>query len=725
MLRFFFHFFLLCFTVCHSLHLIMQDVIRVEGLTKSFTSKPIFENIDFRIQKGQKWGLIGLNGAGKSTLLKVIAGEEDSDDGTVTRSRNTRVVYVEQEPFANYKGRMVYEALFSGDDNKNRAVRLYMKLSDPNGDMDMDEFSAASEAMETHEAWDHQSSGLSIAESLNIDSTFLYRDVSTLSGGERKRCALSNALLRDGDVLLLDEPTNHLDIDCLEFLGDYLKPGGRNKDMSLLLVTHDRFFLEKVCDKIVELDRSNVYEYPCSYNTYLEMKAERLAAEDADAERARTKLRKEREWMSRQPQGRQAKSRAREKAYYALEDRAIKRGSDGSVKLSEGSEAQRLGKSVIDFKSVTYRMGDRTLVEEFSYSLTKGDRVGVVGPNGVGKSTFLRLLTGELKADSGEIATGETVSVGYYEQTGLKLDSRQEALPMLKFVQEAVEMAQPDSGPAPSSSNVKIAISMGDEGGRRDKKRGKEAKMEVSIQESVGGGTEAVSENDARKLLRRFNFPTNRWYDPVGKLSGGERRRLQLLQILARRPNVIVLDEPSNDLDLGTLSNLEEFLTEDFTGSLVVVSHDEFFMNVVCEHLLVFQGEGKVGDFRGTYSDYLVFRKAEIENRQQIQTEERDLKRRAREIENEQQKNTNTKDEKNESGISVSMSYTQRKEFKKLEKEISKLAAKIKDLDDQLATKAEEGVGYSELVDINKEADEARAKLAQKEEKWLELAELE
>lgn len=418
-------------------------ILKCEGLTKSFTGTPQFENININLGKGQRVGLIGVNGAGKSTLLKCLAKIESADCGNIEAASNTNIVYVDQEP--DWGDRLVYEGLFEGKDPQAVAARLYLQATNPYDENAENVFAKALDLMEEASAWDYQSLGISIAEKLNIGSDKLYRKVNTLSGGEKKRVGLASALLQQPDCLLLDEPTNHLDADALEWLADYLKPGGKDKDMTMLLVTHDRYFLERVCNEIIELDRSQVYRYPGNYGKYLELKAQRIAAEDAEADRARTRLRKESEWMSRQPKARQAKSKAREQQFYELVEIAKGRGGDTkalSIASPEEKEKQkRLGGIVCEFKNAFYEMGSKVLLNGFTYNFRQRDRIGICGPNGVGKSTFLRLLTGELELQQGSRQLGETVKFGYYEQIGLNLTTEERNQPMLKFVQEAVELA--------------------------------------------------------------------------------------------------------------------------------------------------------------------------------------------------------------------------------------------------------------------------------------------
>lgn len=476
-------------------------VIKCEGLSKSYTGTPQFEQISFNVRRGQRIGLIGINGAGKTTLLKCISGIESADSGVVESLSNTNIVYVDQEP--EWQNMKVYQALFEGPSAAARATRKYYQLIDPSGgggavgndasavegDSDLaidsgshtdsasyaEEFSRITDALESSNGWDFQSRGLLIAEKLNIApiDAFLYRDVSELSGGEKKRVGLAAALLKQPDVLLLDEPTNHLDIDALEWLADFLRPGNKgNKDLAMMLVTHDRFFLERVSDEIIELDRGGLFRYPGSYSKYLQLKAERLVAEDALVDRARSKLRKEREWMLRQPQGRQAKSKARQDQFHELVAvvRAGKSGATGTpaeqkmLLQGEKEKQQRLGGVVAEFKAARYvlpvkasanaverddgnddgvgdRKTERVLLHDFTYSFRQRDRIGIVGANGVGKSTFLKILSGHLQPQSGpeSVRVGDTVRIGYYEQNGLQLTAEQQNMPVMRFVQEAVD----------------------------------------------------------------------------------------------------------------------------------------------------------------------------------------------------------------------------------------------------------------------------------------------
>lgn len=712
-------------------------ILSCNGLSKSWVGTPQFQDISLKIGKGQRLGLIGVNGAGKSTLLKCLGKVDSPDSGTIETASNTNVIYVDQEP--DWKGINVYEALFSGPSEEAKAVRDYYRLMDPNGSMDDDEFAKVTDDLSSTNGWDYQDRGLSISTKLNIPDNYFYRDVNSLSGGERKRVGLSAALLKQPDILLLDEPTNHLDIDALDWLADFLRPGGKDKDMAILLVTHDRYFLERVCSEIVELDRASLYRYPGNYARYLDLKAERLSAEDAEAQRARTKLRKESEWMARQPQGRQTKSKARQDQFYSLVDAAKGRKEASNVQFAtaeEKAKQQRLGGVVSEFKKAKYLMGDRVLLEDFTYSFRARDRIGIVGPNGVGKSTFLKVLTGQLQLASGEIRLGETVQIGYYEQTGLVLTPEQEDQPILKFVQEAIER-QGATGGGLKALDTKIVVQESAAPvGRRDQIKGKSGKTSLSVDQS-GGATVQVgfSEREAMKLLTRFQFPSTRWYDKLGQMSGGERRRLQLLQVLASSPNVLLLDEPSNDLDLQTLTALEEFLNEVFTGCLVVVSHDNFFVNAVAEHLFVFEGDGVVRDFQGSYTDYLEYRKdklaAEVQERKggagggkNKGTKDTDDDSKVTTKASASSSNVLEAAGKiKEKGTPDNLSYNERKEFNKLTKEISKKEEQLAVLDKELLAAGATGDGFTVLAELTDQANKVRLQLSTKEERWMELME--
>lgn len=799
-------------------------VLKAEGISKSWVGSPQFEDISITLRKGQRTGLIGVNGAGKTTLMRCLSGLDEPDRGTIESERACNVVYVDQEP--DWPADLLaYEALFADAGTRGvsqqvtesaRAVREYMKAQIPGAEFRedyIDMLSEATDSMEQNDAWQYMESGLSIAQRLNVD--MLYRQVSTMSGGERKRLGLAAALLRKPDVLLLDEPTNHLDVDALEWLASFLgstEGGGgggasgviaADKSMSVLLVTHDRHFLEQVCNEIIELDRASVHSYPGNYMRYLELKDERLRAEDAEQDRAKTRLRKEREWMSRQPKARQAKSKARQEQFFALVDKATDKSKGsagagaGTVQLATKEEIdkqQRLGGVVIEVKSAKFILdppeddkgaegqAPMTLLDSFSYSFRQRDRIAIVGPNGVGKSTFLKLLTGNLPLLDGTIRLGETVRLGYYEQMGLRLTDAEKKEPVLRFVQAAVEKGVSrnintlddsvdnqgyeaggagslGSGPAKNPNAGKIVVSSSAPVGRRKALAGKEGALNIEVMDdSYGGGaasSTAVSEREAMTLLTRFNFPSSRWYDRVDKLSGGEKRRLQLLQVLATRPNVLLLDEPSNDLDLATLQVLEDYLADTFDGMLVVVSHDNFLVNKVAEHLFVFEGDGVVRDFQGSYTDYLIVRKQQLQEAAAADRESAAAKKKssaggsgsgsssasttapapastqAPAASSTDSKSNSKSKGKNKSkssgggagGKKSSLTYPEQKEMMRLEKAISKLQAQISAKEQEIAAPENATQGYTVLAQMQEEADSFRAQMEQDEERWLELAE--
>lgn len=700
-----------------------QVILRATSLTKSYTGTPQFDDISLLLGKGQRVGLIGINGAGKSTLLKCLSGVDSADKGTIEVAKNTKIIYVEQEqPWS--AGLSVYAALFGAGDPRAEAQSQYWKALDPATPPAEAEklLLDATDAIEAAGAWEFGEDCVQIAERLNITPDFMYRKVGGLSGGERKRVALASALARQPDVLFLDEPTNHLDMDAIEFLADFLR-SIKTKEMAVLLVTHDRYFLEKSCSEIIELDRSQVYRYGGSYSKYLELKAARLVAEDAEVDRARTKLRRESEWMAKQPRARQAKSKARQAQFYELVGVAKGRSADLKplelMSDEEKAKQKRLGGVVAEFKQARYMLGERVLLEDFTYNFRARDRIGIVGPNGVGKSTFLKVLSGDLPLGGGSVRLGDTAVIGFYSQVGLQLSKEQEDMPVLRFVQEEVERATgAGAGRSGPTNDGKITIEGGDAKlGRRKVQAGKEAAVTISVVSEMSSAGSAVSEREAMSLLNRFQFNSKRYYDRVGQLSGGELRRLQLLQVLARSPNVLLLDEPSNDLDLATLSALEEYLTDVFTGCVVVVSHDAFFVNRVAEHLFVFEGDGVVRDFLGTYTDY-------VEHRQDMLA---DSKRQ----EKADKKGSSSSSPPpppspaQSSGVAAkkqppsTLSFNERKEFGKLEAAIAKLGAQKAELQAKLESCND---GYSVLAEMTEQINKLQGQIDEKEARWFDLS---
>jgi ATP-binding cassette subfamily F protein uup len=526
-----------------------MTLLSVENLSKSFGLKTLFEGITFGLTKGDKTALIARNGTGKSTLLRILAGLDSPDSGRISIRNGLRIGYLEQEPELD-PNKTIADIIATGESDVVRIVMAYeaaveRQAEDP-GEAAQDTFQKALAAMEAANAWDFEQRMAQILGKLGIHS--LDQKVGTLSGGERKRVALAFVLIDKPDLLILDEPTNHLDLDMIEWLEATLA----KESVSLLMVTHDRYFLDRVCDHILEIHNGLLYHHDGNYGDYLVAKAEREQILAVDAHKADRLLRKEMEWMRKSPRARTTKSKSRIEAFYRLNESVGQRVAEADLKLD--MKTTRLGGQVIELESVSKSYGGKTILKDVSYSFTRGERIGILGPNGVGKSTLLRILTGEEAVDSGRVVTGSTVRIGHYRQQGLDLPPEKRAIDVLKDVAEVVEL----------SDGTRIS---------------------------------------AGQFLERFRFMSDAQYTPVGKLSGGERRRLGLMMALLAHPNVLILDEPTNDLDLETLQVLEAFL-EGFDGCLVIVSHDRFFMDKLVDHSFVLSGDGRVTDIGGSYAEW-------------------------------------------------------------------------------------------------------------------------
>lgn len=546
----------------------------MEGLTCSHDSGTVYQlnDVSYILPRTRKIGLVGRNGCGKSTLMKILAEtcckdyEQDEQEpvpytGSVECPRDVTVAFVEQEPLSP-SDVTVADALLGIQSQKNnkagtsansksvyQIVRNYGAVCNA-PEFDDDAFTSASAAMDTSDGWTVLTKADEIATRLRLDHL---RDasLSKLSGGERKRVALGAALVQSPDVLLLDEPTNHLDLEAIQLLSDIIAD---ERKMTVLCITHDRSFLNEVCDRIIELDNGSIYGYEGNYADYLQGKEARWANEDAVQSSNKKKLSRELAWMRKQPSGRQSKSKARQEAFHKLAEMTKPRQVDPKLVLA--NDDRRLGNNILKMENVSLKFGDRVLLDDFSYDFNAGDTLGIVGANGVGKSTFLKMVCGRQAPDSGTITPGDTVSFGVYDQMGIEMDEDQR---VMDYVKQRV-----------------LA---------RD------------------GSTMAEAPSEVMKLLKQFQFPKERWNERIMRLSGGERRRLQLLSVLTQRPNFLILDEPTNDVDLDTLAALEDYLAE-FNGVLVIVSHDRFFVDKVTEHLFVFEGDGVVKDYLGSLTDY-------------------------------------------------------------------------------------------------------------------------
>jgi len=534
----------------------MIPYLQVENLTKSFGDLELFKNIKLTIGQDQRVGIIARNGAGKSTLLKIIAGKDTADSGNIIFKSDLHIGYLEQEPEL-IETATVIENVFASNDRVANAIRAYEKAL-ANDDKDL--LHHAMEEMDRLSAWDHEVKARQILSKLRLDD--IHKPVSQLSGGQRKRVALASTLINNPDILILDEPTNHLDLDMVEWLEEYLL---KNK-ITILMVTHDRFFLDRVCTDIIEFDQKELYWYRGNYAYFLEKRQERISYQNAEVEKATNLLRKESEWMGRMPQARGTKAKYRIDAFYQIQEKASQRRNDSEVEINVKSS--RLGKKVLEVKSISKSFGDKVILKDFSYMFNRTEKLGIIGQNGTGKSTFLNIITGNLLPDSGIVEPGETLVVGYYRQEGMKIREDQKVIDVAKEIAEVV---------------------------------------------TLGDGKVLT----ASQFLNLFLFSPETQYSFVNKLSGGEKRRLFLLTILMHNPNFLILDEPTNDLDILTLNVLEDYL-RNFSGVVIVVSHDRHFMDKVVDGLLVFEGDGEISGFPGSYSDYREWVKENEENQTKV-----------------------------------------------------------------------------------------------------------
>jgi ATP-binding cassette subfamily F protein uup len=624
--------------------------LQAEGLSKSFGTRVLFTDITFTIAEGQKIALVARNGEGKSTLLKILIGQEIADTGKVTLNKNTRTVYLPQEP-SLISGKTILENVFTGGGSMAVAVAEYEKAMEEHAHADNPQTTRAlqdaTSKMDALEAWDYELKIRQILSRLGI--TNLEQKVDTLSGGQKKRVALARVLIEEPELLILDEPTNHLDVDMIEWLEEYLS----RSRMALLLVTHDRYFLDSVSNEILEMEGGKLFRYTGNYASYLEKKAEREQSETATRESARNLLRKELEWMRKQPRARGTKAKYRVNAFYDLQDKAAGPAAQAGIEVNVGM--QRLGKKIISFEHVKKSFPGKEILSDFTYSFQKGERVGIVGPNGIGKTTFLDILTGRQAPDDGKIETGETVAFGYFTQQSINLPEDKRVIEVISDIADVI---------------------------------------------TTGNG----SQLSASQLLQQFGFDPPRQYTPVSSLSGGEKRRLQLLTILIKNPNFLVLDEPTNDLDIVTLTTLEDFLLG-FGGCLIVVSHDRFFLDKLCQHLFVFAGNGHIKDYNGSYSEY----------REMIKDEEKNAKF------TQAPSLTTPAPSASPASGKRKPSYNEKKEYETLEKEIEKLETRRAEIEGLMAA----GQGsHTDFQSWAAEMELIKKTLAKKEDRWLELGEL-
>lgn len=620
----------------------MTPYLQVENLTKSFGDLVLFNGISFGIAEGQRIGLIAKNGSGKTTLLNILAGKEGYDEGKITFRRDLRVGYLEQSP--KYPEELtVLEACFYHGNSTVELIKEYERCMETPGNPGMDELLVR---MEHEKAWDYERRAKQILSQLKIRD--FSQKIGHLSGGQLKRVALANILITEPDLLILDEPTNHLDLDMTEWLEEYLNRGS----LSLLMVTHDRYFLDRVCSEIIEIDNRQLYSYKGNYSYYLEKRQERIEATNAEIARANNLYRTELEWMRRMPQARGHKARYREEAFYELEKVAKQRTYDANVKLDV--KASYIGSKIFEADHLCKRFGDLKILEDFSYIFARYEKMGIVGNNGTGKSTFIKILMGLEKPDSGTLDIGETVRFGYYSQEGLQFNEQMKVIDVITDIAEVIEL---------------------------------------------GNGKRLT----ASQFLQHFLFTPETQHSYVYKLSGGERRRLYLCTVLMRNPNFLVLDEPTNDLDIVTLQVLEEYL-QNFKGCVIVVSHDRYFMDKVVDHLLVFKGQGDIRDFPGNYSDYRDWKLAKAEHEKEAAKPKEEKTQRVR-----------LNDKRR-------MTFKERKEFEQLEKEIAALEEEKKQIEEALCSGT---LSVDELTEKSKRLPLLNDELDEKAMRWLELSEIE
>lgn len=625
--------------------------VSAEGLTKSYGVKPLFENITFHISEGDKIAIVARNGSGKSTLLKILAGKEVPDEGKLWIHKDVTVALFEQEPrFEEHLS--VLDNIFHYKHPVAEALREYEGIMEQ-ADKDPERFGEILARLDELGAWDFEAKVKQILGKLNIHN--LDQPVNTLSGGQRKRVALAQTLIDIGFehkhvLLIMDEPTNHLDVGMVEWLEHYLN----QEKVTLLMVTHDRYFLDAVCDVIWEIDGSEMFTYKGDYETYLEKKAARIENMQANIDKAKNAYRKELEWMRKQPKARSTKAQSRIDNFYEVEKQAKKRIEDNQLELD--MKMNRLGGKVVEMKKVYKSYGDKVIMRGFDYTFKKGERIGIIGKNGAGKSTFLQILQQQELQDSGKVNIGETVVFGNFSQQGLEIKEDMRVIEYVKSIAESFPLAK--------------------------------------------GGTLS-----AAQFLELFLFPPEQQYTYLSKLSGGEKKRLQLLTVLFRNPNFLVLDEPTNDLDLPTLSVLENFL-DNYQGCLLIVSHDRYFMDRLVDHMFVFEGDGAIRDFPGNYTQYRMWQKEQERAGQQAAADRKDAA-----ADNEQQAQKPKEKKK--------LSYKEQREFEQLEKDIPALEQEKAELAERMSS----NIPYEELEQVNKRMIEITNALEEKEMRWLELSE--
>ncbi|CDF78556.1 ABC transporter, ATP-binding protein [Formosa agariphila KMM 3901] len=613
-----------------------MNYLTVENIAKSYGELTLFENLSFSIHKDQKVAFVAKNGTGKTSILNILSGLDQPDTGQIIFRKNITVSFLPQEPILN-PDLTIEATIFDGDHDILKVIRNYeTALNNPE---DEDAYQKAFEQMDRYNAWDFETQYKQILSKLKLDN--FSQKVSTLSGGQKKRLALANALINKPDLLILDEPTNHLDLEMIEWLELFFA----KENMTLFMVTHDRFFLERVCNEIIELDQGEMFSYKGNYSYYLEKKEARITQEAVETGKAKQLFKKELTWMRRQPKARTTKSKSRIDDFHDIKQRAHKRRKDHQVELELNME--RLGNKIVELHNIKKSFKDKTILEGFTYNFQRGERIGIIGKNGTGKSTFLNILTETTAPDSGTITLGETVKFGYYTQSGIDVKPNQKVIDVVREFGDYIPL-----------------------------KKGRQI--------------------SAQQLLERFLFDRKKQYDFVEKLSGGERKRLYLCTVLIQNPNFLILDEPTNDLDIVTLNVLEDFLL-DFPGCLLVVTHDRYFMDKIVDHLFVFRGEGVIEDFPGNYSDFRAY-----EDSPEVSP-----------IEDKKEK----KNWKQDSG--VKLSYNEQKEYNNIESKLKSLAFDKTELEAKFNNPE---LSQDQINELSLKLEKLIKEMDDKEERWFELA---
>ncbi|GAB3748102.1 ABC-F family ATP-binding cassette domain-containing protein [Spirosoma pomorum] len=632
-----------------------MNYLSAENLTKSYGDRILFRNLTFGVNRGDKVAIVGANGSGKTTLLSILAGSIPPEEGLVSHRKDISIGYLDQQPDLN-DALTVMEVVLAGESAQLDAVRAYEKALATN---DTDALERAMSDMEKLEAWDYEAQIRQILGELGIQN--VDQRVGSLSGGQRKRVALARVLIQNPDLLILDEPTNHLDLEAIEYLENFLN----TNNGTLLMVSHDRYFLDRVCNQIAELDGGQLYTYKGNYAYFLEKKDEREAAAASELAKDRNTFRRELEWMRRQPKARGTKAQYRIDAFDDLKEKTSGKRNDGELDLN--LRMTRLGSKILEVENLSKRFGDKVLLDHFTYTFKRFDRVGLIGKNGMGKTTLMNMLTGELRPDSGKITTGGTVKFGYYTQSELDLPENQRVIDVVQDVAEVMKLANGDTV-------------------------------------------------TATQLLSRFLFDRAKQYDYVAKLSGGEKRRLQLLLVLVQNPNFLIMDEPTNDLDITTLNVLEDFLLS-FGGCVLIVTHDRYFMDRLVDHVFVLEGEGKVRDYPGNYTDYREWR--DSQPKRVTTPAENSRKEQAPAASGPKTQTVDSVTPSAGNGAKKKLSFKEIREYETLEKEIELLEQRKAEVVELLNT----GGHHEQLTAWAREIEQIDQDVAQKSDRWLELAE--